>query len=135
MNLLNKLEAACKGLVESLAITGLTSHEGQDNTEKAQPVVVCEAGRATEDFPESGIYHIPLMITVAYAAADYTQEDINTASATIFEAFLSANTITNLKAQEEGFDIYQILVAGQDTSSNEDVWLQTLQLEVVAVLT
>jgi hypothetical protein len=136
MPILLTTETACASLATSASVSaslGLNVYTGIDNEDKEAPAVICSAISATEDFPQSGIWHVKTFIKVKEIAEDTTNK--GNASTAIFQRFLTGSINTDLKNNASNFYVFDVFAEDSQNTQEGDAWVQTLSLDIVAALT
>ena len=103
-------------------------YTGIDNEDKLAPCVICHAESATEDFPNSGIYHVKTSVTVKEIAADTSVT--SSLGYHIFKSYLSGSTKGILNNYPHYY-VYDWFVEGVEESTSQDAWVQTYAFDVV----
>jgi hypothetical protein len=109
----------------------VTIYGGMDNEEKTAPACIISAEEATEEFPNSGVWHVKTNIIVKEIAADTVKD--NSIAGTIFEALLSNDTKDKLNLNSDYY-VYDIITEDTLNSQEQDAWIQTLRLDVICAL-
>ena len=101
---------------------------GIDNDDKIAPAVICYADGATEEFPNSGIYHVRTSIIVKELAAD--TDVTSSLGYYIFKSFLSGSAKTILNNYPHYY-VYDWFVENTNENTQNDAWVQTYTFNIV----
>lgn len=105
-----------------------------DNTEKESPSVTVVVGTATEDFPESRIWHVPVEVRVSYIAYDngnlaYFKDIV----ADVVDVVTSTDLVTGMEKSGQ-LEIFDYIVQSVEDGEEDDSWVATITLELICQL-
>lgn len=135
MDILTLTETACANLCLSASTANgftVNVYTGLDNEDKQAPAVICTCVDATEDFPDSAIWHIKTAITVKEIASD--TEVTSTLADSIFSV-LSTATNEQISGSVSGLAVYDINLGEYSKTQDQNAWVKTMSGELVACLT
>lgn len=132
-NAFGTVVASCAAAIGALGITNLPIYYGFDTAEKDAPCVVVSAKSEKDDAPHLGIWHVNLSIMVYTMAADSDPGISDMVAQTIFGACLDDNIKATLAAAEPTMAVYDVILESTGSDTDGDAWVQTLELEVIAV--
>ena len=135
LHILRATEKACATyLANSGSLPDGTSiYMGLDNASKEAPYVVCYCPDASEEFPQSGIWHVKTQIT-SYEIANLTDTTSSLVGA-IYEAMVSTTIETDLQNSISNYAVLKVLPESPSNNIDGDAWAQTLNFEIVCALT
>ncbi len=107
-------------------------YTGMDNESKMAPAIICNCLSATEDFPESGVWHIKSSIIVKEMAFDTSTS--SSLATTVFEK-ITEMTPSALAHCTSSFAVYDFFIEGTEQTQEEDAWVQKLDFEIIGSLT
>jgi hypothetical protein len=128
-----KVESAYSQLITGLGISGLNVYTGIGNEEKEAPAAIISALSATEDFPQSGIWHVKTRILVKNIAADTEEQGADSMADTVFAACLASNVSTTLETFG-GFKIFDLFIETSEQDEAGDAWGHSINLEVICAI-
>ena len=134
MYILTTTERACANLAASASLSAsldVTIYCGLDSEEKIAPAVVITADSATEEFPNSGVWHVKTGLTVKEIAADSSFS--SSLASTIFESFLN-DTAKGTLNMYPGYFVHDFFVEDTSNTQEGDAWIQTVRLDIVCAL-
>jgi hypothetical protein len=139
MHILAKTERAFVDMFLSSSLTGsLTAPEftiycGQDSEEKTAPCIVIACNQATEDFQNSGVWHVKTELKVKEIAAD--SNVTSSFASEVFEAFLG-DTVGAKAALNRypGYVCHALLVEDSANNQDGDTWVQSILVDIVSTL-
>lgn len=129
-------ERACAALAASASVSASIDDEisiycGIDNEEKVAPAVVISCESATEEFPNSGVWHVKTDLRVKEIAADSSTS--SSLASVVFEAFLRDSTREVLSVYP-GYNCYDLIVEDTANTQEGDAWVQTVRMDIVCAL-
>ena len=127
----NALASASLATVISASLV-VNVYTGIDNDEKSAPAIICSCADATEDFIGSGVWHIKSSIIVKEIAFDTSVS--SSLATTLFNKIIEM-TPSQLSNCTSNYSVYDFWIDGNEQSQQDDAWIQTLNLEIVGVLT
>jgi hypothetical protein len=134
MLILRTTEDVFKTVIGSAGITNLPAervYTGVDSDTIKAPCVVCSATDGKEEIKDSGIYRVRLAVKVKEIAYDTSNQ--STLAGDVFNILCDSdfsvfNSVTT-------YAVYDLAVEDQNNAETGDAWTQTINLDVLCVLT
>jgi hypothetical protein len=116
----------------SLSASAINIYRGLGNEDKTAPALIIVAESGTEEFPNSGVWHVKTGLMVKELAAD--SNITSSLASSVYEVFLN-NTTTKQALSGSGYYCYDLFVEDTANSIEGDTWVQTLRMDIVCALT
>lgn len=131
-DLLSKCEAACKSVIDGLALTGVTVNTGLEDESLTLPYVVCYASSSTEEVVDSGLDRVVTeIIIVSDANATTALATHRSRVATIMDTFRDEDISTDLTAAVSDFGVIHVLFREQTGTMEDHKLRNTMILDII----
>jgi len=131
LDLLSKVEAAAKTVVDGLNLSGLTSNTGIEDESLSLPYAVCKASSGGEEIVDTGLDRVRLDVVVASDADAHSLSAHRTRVSTIFDAFRVDDLNETLGNAVDDFGVVAVHKAGEKSEVEGRKLKNTLELDIV----
>ena len=137
-DLLSKVEAALKSVVDSLGLTGCTVNTGTDDDTLETPYAVCQARNAADnELRDLGVWTVEAAVMVGSSADDVGTDgaliEHRRRVAEVIDAIQSDGIAASLSAAVPDFHCFDCHFSGLESDRVNRRWVDTIRLDITSM--